>query len=203
MTSHAMLRTPGLTSRSQSTSNAKDRPLASRYIAGRLGAVALACLVSLPAAAGDTPEFDVAADGTVVGRIVVDAPAAQVRRAADAANRAPAGNVLDLTFKPAGDCEHVERKTRGIWSPLTMKTRWCPTEHGWRELLVNSDSYTTYESEWQIRDTTSGATEIQVRVRTAVNLAVPSSLVRQGTIDGMRNTFTKVLERLVAPRAAE
>jgi len=132
---------------------------------------------------------------------MVDAPAADVRRAVASVQRQVYDNVLELRFQPEGSCHSVFRKTRGLWSPLTMQTRLCPTSQGWREHLVQSDDYADYETEWVIRDNQEGPTEMQLSVRTSVNLTVPGSLLRQGTISGMRRTFAEVLQQLVRPNA--
>lgn len=167
----------------------------------RFAAALLGLTLSVGAFASDSPDVRVEDDGTVVARLMVEAPAADVKRAIAAVQREAFDNVLELRFQPDGACQSVFRKTRGLWSPLTMKTKLCPTQQGWREKLVQSDDYTDYQTEWVVRDNTDGATEMQLSVRTSVNLAVPGSLLRQGTISGMRRTFAEVLQQLVRPKA--
>lgn len=157
----------------------------------------------LPRAWASNPDVTVAEDGSITARMVISAPAESVRQAVQELQHASSDNVLELRFRPDGECQSVFRKTRGLWNPLTMRTRLCPTADGWREMLVQSDDYTDYESEWTIRHTDTGDTEMALRVRTAVNLAVPVALVRRGTIDGVRKTFARVSQKVAAPRQAE
>ena len=35
--------------------------------------------------------------------------------------------------KKDGSCSSVFRKTRGLFSPLELTTRFCPTDRGWRD----------------------------------------------------------------------
>lgn len=168
----------------------------------------LAVTVALAPAALAGPEAAPASvqwnddDGSVVARVLVNAPVDDVRRAIAEVQHTPSGNVLELRFRPDGDCQSVFRKTRGVWDPLIMQTRLCPTQQGWREQLVSSDDYSVYDAEWVVRSLGDTQTDVQVRVRTSVNLSVPSFLLKRGMVDGMQHTLSNVLKRLVAPRAA-
>lgn len=167
-------------------------------------AIALLLLTGAPriAAAGEKPAYTVQSDGWIVGRMVIDAPASDVRQAIPVvANDAEAyTNVLAVRETPDGDCRRIDRTTRGLLQPLTMRTRWCPTPKGWREYLVQSDDYTAYDVEWTV-EARGAQSEVAVRVRSDVNLMVPSSLVRSGTLQALDEGFAALVKRLLGRRA--
>lgn len=166
-------------------------------------ALVLALVLPFAASAGEKPSFTVQSDGSIVGRMVIDAPAPEVRQAIAVVVNDPRAytNVLDVRQTPEGDCRRIDRTTRGVFEPLTMHTRWCPTPKGWREYLVQSDDYNAYDVEWTV-EARGTQSEVAVRVRSDVNLMVPSSLVRSGTIQGLDEGFSALVKRLLAGRAA-
>lgn len=163
----------------------------------------LATLIAGTAHAADRPVIRVQDDGTVVGRLRVEAPAPEVRQAISENLSDARGltNVLDVRATPDGNCHKVERRTRGLVTPLEMRTRFCPTPKGWREFLVQSDSYTAYNVEWTVEPTAEGS-EILLEVHSDVNLYVPTSLITAGTVQGMNESFAALLKRILAGRGA-
>jgi hypothetical protein len=159
-----------------------------------------ALLLPTLAVAGD-PQISVGPDGTVVASMMVDATEATVKTTIPDVLQASKGfkNVLDVQITPDGTCRKVFRRTTGLWQPLEMYTRLCPTSQGWRERLVQSDDYDAYDVEWSVQPK-DGRTEVRITVKSEVDLPVPSALVRQGAIGGIHETFAELLRRLVGAR---
>ena len=169
-----------------------------------LTAPLLALMLSSAALAGEPqPSVQVTDDGSVVGRVVLDASEAEVRKAVEAVQHSRNSSVLEIRFTPEGACKSVYRKTRGLVTPLTLRTRLCPTATGWREHLVESSDFDAWETEWILRPQASGGVSVQLRVRSDVNLMVPSSLVRQHTVRSVRESFADVIGRLLKRKTSE
>lgn len=154
------------------------------------------------AARADTPKVDVE-DGTVVGRIllpvkpsdvhrVVDDPVAcgklspdvvSVKSRPDATSRSPSGR---------DRCYDVTTETRGLFGPLHYRSRRCATKDGWEDRLLQSNDFTAYESRWSLREV-DGQTEVTLRVKTAVDLPVPQSVVDTHS----KQSVGKILENLL------
>ncbi|MCB9663031.1 MAG: hypothetical protein H6732_02885 [Alphaproteobacteria bacterium] len=159
-------------------------------------------LLSAAAHAEEEPQVEIAADGSVVGRILLDATPAQVSGVIPSLNDpANSSSVLDVRLVPDGECTGIFRTTRGLWSPLTMRTRLCPTAKGWREYLVESEDYDAYDVEWTVSPADAGRTEVRMVVRSEVNLAVPSAIVRGKTVVGVRESFAALVRRLFGAKA--
>ena len=157
----------------------------------------LLALFTSSAHAGD-PVVQVEDSGVVVGRIVVDAPRDQVLTEVpnmSASTNDPA--VLSVSFTPDGPCRNYLRKTKGLWSPLQMQTRLCPTATGWREFLTQSDDFDAYTVEWNLSDRGNGTT-VELRVHSDPNIAVPAALVRQNMVGSVRGTLLDLLQRMVS-----
>lgn len=150
--------------------------------------------------ADDKPRITVEDDGTVVARMMIDAPPSQVRQFIPEVQAKPGGNVLSTTRVADGRCFKIDRRTKGLWNPLEMKTRLCPTDTGWRENLVSSDDFNAYSTEWSVSED-HGQSSVQVKVRSEVNLLVPTALVRTGTIQGLHDSFASLLRKLLGPGA--
>jgi hypothetical protein len=162
--------------------------------------VSIVALIPTVALAGG-PEITVADDGTIVAKMTVDAPEATIRSAIPELLQASEHfqNVLAIQMTPDGSCRRIFRRTKGLWAPLEMYTRLCPTQRGWRELLVKSDDYDAYDVEWSLSP--NGArTDVRLTVRSSVDLPVPSVMIRQGAIGGIQETFAELLRRLVGKR---
>lgn len=163
----------------------------------------LASTLAAPALAADKPTISVQDDGSIIARMLVDAPVLDVRRIIPdvQVDASLYTNVLTVKSTAEGDCRKVHRTTRGLLTPLSMNTRFCPTPTGWREYLVQSEDYSAYDVEWTVEQRGTQA-EIAVHVRSDVNLFVPDALVRTGTIQGVNESFLAILKRLLAGQKA-
>jgi hypothetical protein len=161
------------------------------------------CLVALPAVAHET-SVHVRDDGAVIGRLLIDAEADQIRAAIPGMQDANgSSNVLEAKVVPNGLCRNIFRKTKGLWRPLEMNTQFCPTTSGWREFLVESSDFNAYETEWVLRPQPGGGTQVQLRVVSDVNLTLPAGMVRDSTVQSVRETLATLLERVFRPRKSD
>lgn len=156
--------------------------------------------VGVAAHAADGPQISVQDDGTVVARMLVNASPTAVRSVIPDVQQGPSSNVLSTEHVADGSCFKIVRRTKGLWNPLTMNTRLCPTSTGWRESLISSDDFNAYETEWSVRDD-NGQSAVQIKVKSEVNFLVPNSLVQSGAIQGMRESFATLLRKLLAARS--
>lgn len=152
----------------------------------------------LPAALAADPSVSVGSDGTIVARVHVPANEAQVREALSDPVKAGqlSPEVLSVASTPSGTCEVVTVQTQGAWDPLNYRGMRCPTETGWRTTLLDSDDFSALDVEWKLV-AAEGGTDVEYRVKTEVDLAVPQSLVRKGMERSARNTLLSLLERVV------
>lgn len=154
-------------------------------------------LLGLPAAAEDKPHLEVTDDGRIVARMLLDAPERLVRDTIPSLQDATlSSSVLELRVTSEGTCRQIARKTRGLWSPLEMTTRMCPTPEGWREWLVDSEDYDAYTVEWTVTPR-EGRTFVELAVRSDVNLAVPEVMMRRAKMNGVEETFLALIEKLL------
>lgn len=173
-----------------------------RRVHALLRTAALGALLSAPAAAGEGPRVNVEDDGTIIARMVLDAPADQVKKTIPSLQEAQnSSSVLEMRFTMDGNCRNVDRKTRGLWRPLELRTRFCPTRTGWREHLVESSDFDAYDTEWVVQDQPDGRSLVELRQRADINLSVPSAMIRSGQVSGVRETFQVLMERLFKPKA--
>lgn len=155
----------------------------------------------LPLLHAAEPEVRVQEDGSVVARVLVPAPEARVRAVIpELQGEGVNSNVLKVRRTTEGPCESIQRETRGLYRPLQLQTRFCPTATGWRERLVTPGDFTAYEADWTLRPLADGQTGVELRVMSEVNLMVPRSLQTTGTINGVKETIKALLARLSRPR---
>jgi hypothetical protein len=142
------------------------------------------------------PEVHVDGEGRVVAVVTVQATPERVRTIlADTAGalKELSPNTLSVEVTPDGPCERVNRQTRGIFQPLTLRSKRCPTADGWEETLMESDDFEHYEALWRVRSTESG-TEVTYRIATVLTAPVPQLLVRQN----LKQAAGTILQGLVA-----
>lgn len=155
-----------------------------------------ACFVS--SAYAGSPDVRVADDGTVVARMHVDASSADVRAIIPELQSAGVNsNVLDVAKVTEGSCTAIRRTTRGLFRPMEIRTRFCPTANGWREVLVQSADFTTYEADWTLRPMEGGGTQVQLSLKSKINLMVPESMLQSGTVAGVKETFEALARKLI------
>ena len=161
---------------------------------------ALLLLLSLAWADGPQVEVGLQADGTVVGVAVVPAtPAAILELVEDPIRSGKLSpDVIRVSFERDGDCVEIDTEARGVFKPLRYKSRRCPTENGWRDQLVESDSFTEYDASWSLRPV-DGGTEVTIRVQTEVTLPipVPRSVVKKRQKVSVGETLENLIEQLV------
>jgi carbon monoxide dehydrogenase subunit G len=103
-------------------------------------------------------------------------------------------DVLKVQVAPDGSCQDVRRETRGLWSPLHLHVRRCPTSAGYREDLVPGDgSFEAYTAEWRLTPTDAG-TRVEYRVHLLLSLPVP----RVALISNLEAASRQAVQRLVA-----
>ncbi|MBM4390862.1 MAG: SRPBCC family protein [Deltaproteobacteria bacterium] len=154
-------------------------------------------LLSTAALAQD-PSTLVESNGTVVVECVVPQSEAEVRALLADPQRAGAltPEVLQVQTISRGDCLTLGVTVKGAWDPLTYTSQRCPTAHGFKFKLLESDDITAYEAEWKLAPQPGGGTRVTYRVLTEVDLPVPKSLVRKGIIDSAKETLKSLVRQL-------
>jgi hypothetical protein len=94
-----------------------------------------------------------------------------------------------------GRCQDLGLTTRGLTRPLQVRVRRCPTADGWRQDLLQSDDFTTYEVVWQIQPLESG-TRVIYRIAMNVNLPVPAYLIHKGMVVNATGTLKSLKSKL-------
>lgn len=136
-------------------------------------------------------------DGSVCVRVVLPASETEVRAHLDSAAEASSlvGEAKIVNREAVGNCERLTYSTPGMISSLTYVSMRCPTENGWKETLVSSDSFADNESEWQLREV-DGGTELNYRVRIRLNLPVGQKIVDSRIAQSMKRAVERLEERL-------
>ena len=149
------------------------------------------------AALAAEPTIATSSDGTVVGRVLVDAPEAEVRELLSnpQAVRSMQPEVRAVQSTPSGSCQVVDVKTDGPLNTLDYKALRCPTTKGWRETLLQSDDFNALETEWRLTPTPNG-TQVEYRVRTELDMAVPDALVQRGVQKTVGRTLVELVKRM-------
>jgi len=173
------------------------------HVRSRLGAVALALGSLSPGVAAaqtpDEPLVQTEEAGILVTRLLVPAPAAEVRRFLDdpRAFNGLTPDVLSLDIRPSGACQELRSDTRGMLEPLHLATLRCPASGGWRETLIESESFTKYDAQMEIHPV-AGGTQVVYRLAVGIDLPLPrlviSSNVRRSarlTMQALRDLFVR------------
>ena len=74
---------------------------------------------------------------------------------------------------------------------VRYRTKQCPTEAGWRTELVQSDSFTRYQSSWEVVPKGEGS-EIRYRLALETSLMVPQWVIDRTS----RKEVTSMLRHL-------
>ncbi len=152
-------------------------------------------LILAMAAHGGDASVAVMDDGMVVGSITVEAEEPAVRALLrDATVVAElSSDVISIESEQTGDCEDTRKKTRGMFAPLTVHTRRCPTDDGWSERMVESDDFHRYETDWEVARTGAG-TRVTYKVQTDPDL--PRRFVLKNIVAGVKDTLEQLVSRL-------
>ncbi|MSQ01061.1 MAG: hypothetical protein EXR71_04085 [Myxococcales bacterium] len=108
--------------------------------------------------------------------------------------------VLAVHTIASGACVTLGVTVKGAWDPLRYTAQRCPTVTGYRYLLLKSDTITRYEAEWSLYPHAGGGTEVTYRIRTEVDLPVPSSIIRQSVLVSAKDTVLALIKRISARR---
>lgn len=159
----------------------------------KVTAICLAGWLSVPAFGADTSDIvvEVRADGSVAGTIFVPAPYPEVHTYLEDPERTArlTGDTFEITIQRDGSCNDVRRKTRGLFSPLHLHTKRCPTAQGFDEQLAGtSEDFHAYRAQWELAEGRMG-TEVTYTVTTDVNLPLPKSFVRSNVITGVKQAL--------------
>jgi len=153
-------------------------------------------------AAESQPQIEVHDDGSVVGTVIIDAPYPEVHRYLEDPERTArlTGDTLEITIQRDGSCNDVRRKTRGLFSPLQLHTRRCPTSEGWDEQLAGeSNDFHAYRAQWELSGGGS-STHITYTMYTDVNLPLPRSFIRRNVVTGVRQALEELVRLFSGPR---
>jgi len=170
--------------------------------------VVLSLLFALTAQA-EPPKVDVE-NGAIVGRILVPATPADVRRVVDDPVACGELNPDVVSVKSQPDhteattpptkkddkCFDVVTETRGLFSPLHYRSRRCATVDGWEDRLLESSDFKSYESHWSLREV-DGQTEVTLSVKTQVDLPVPQSIVETQSKRSVGKTLDNLLHKIL------
>jgi hypothetical protein len=160
--------------------------------------IALTLLAHMTALAAD-PQVNIDAAGGVVGTMLIDASAAQVRSvvgdAVQAAELSPDVVSVKRVSSDSG-CDQLVTETKGMWRNLRYTSRRCPTADGWDDNLVESSDFNAYESTWALREV-DGGTHVTVRVHTDVNLPVPASMVQKRSSKSVGELLENLARKVV------
>jgi len=141
-------------------------------------------------------------DGLLHGTVEVAASADAVRAVLDDAVRmarwSPDVIAYEAVGEPAGGCQVYAAKTKGMWKPLTYTSKRCRTTEGYRDNLVESDSFQVMTGEWTLTPVESG-TRIDFVGDLELSLPVPKRLLSGARVKGLTLTLTKLGEAVSTP----
>ena len=143
------------------------------------------------AVADEAVSIHVEDDGTVVGTVSLLADPAAVRQIlGDVGDSSKlSADVLSVRVTPTGPCEEVFRETRGLLEPMLLHTQRCPTEHGWRETLVEVGDFAAYDAEWILRSPEKGGVQVEYRLKTSPTIWIPQTIVEINVVRAVRQTL--------------
>lgn len=177
-----------------------------RFLPARRLGVVLAlslfgALLATPALADDAPVVEVHGDGTIDGSVVVGGPPDLVQSYLADVNRLRRQNkdVVDVTVVRDGACELVTTVARNVVE-MSYTSRRCPTKTGWVETLLESSGMNDYYAEWMVEPVTGGIA-VRFRLRTELDLPVPSRLVRGTMKRSVRHALETMQRDLGGPDA--
>lgn len=151
--------------------------------------------VGAAAARADAPEIVVAPDGSVVGRVVLDA---EVERVLDAL----ADPVVVATWSPSvreaelvseGRCDTFAVALDGWVFPMRVTAERCPTADGYATTMVDSNVFRSWGAEWSVR-AVPGGTEVRYRLHSEILLPVTDAFVQGKTVASMREELRALAE---------
>jgi len=124
------------------------------------------------------PTVTLASPGHIDASVWVDAAPRDVLAAlSDGALLASlAPDVIDAQAQADGACVGLSVTSRGLLSPVTLRTRRCPTASGWQETLVTSGVFERFDTAWTVSPEGTGS-RVDYRVAVEVPAWVPMSVL--------------------------
>jgi carbon monoxide dehydrogenase subunit G len=162
---------------------------------------ALASLsLSLPAIAQtpDEPLVQTEEPGTIVTRLLVPAPVHEVQAILDDPYTFVAftPDVQSMDVQTRGRCKLLRFQSRGLFESLHYSTQRCPSASGWRETLLESDSFTRYDADIALLPEGDG-TQIVYRLSVGIDLPVPDVVISKNVKRSARLTMQALSDMLV------
>ncbi len=143
--------------------------------------------------------------GTIITRTLVPATEAEVRAILDDpytfVGFTP--DVQSMDVQARGRCKQLSFVSRGLFEPLHYSTQRCPSAGGWRETLLESDSFTRYDADIQLLPV-AGGTHIIYRLSVGIDLPVPDLVISKNVKRSARLTMQAVRDLILrrAPAAS-
>lgn len=145
--------------------------------------------------AATSPDIRVESDGSVVGRMVLDAEVDAVLAAlADPVTVAEwSPSVRDARRVATGACDTIEVTMEGWVFPMRVTAERCPTAAGFATTMVESDVFREWGAEWSVR-AVAGGTEVRYRLYSDIVLPVTDTFVQGKTAASMRVELAALAE---------
>lgn len=152
-------------------------------------------------ALGAEPQVAFQDDGLLHASMTVDAPAEAVLKILEDAARMGRWSkdvlAMDAVGEPAGGCQVYAVKTKGLWNPMTYTQKRCRTAEGYRDQLVESDSFKRVESEWTVVSH-GDQTEVRYVGDLELSMPVPKRMLQGARLKAMTQTMTRLRDESVA-----
>ncbi|MED5372915.1 MAG: hypothetical protein VX899_17985 [Myxococcota bacterium] len=157
-------------------------------------------LLSLFIGLGAPAQTQVNSDGSVISKVLVEAPVDEVRAALSSpeAIERIAGEDALVSQEREGSCWLVERYQAHPLLSVRFVTRACPSADGMVETLVHSDEMDQFQARWRFTET-EGGTAITYQVRTSLKIPAPQGLVRRESVKQCTAMLENMRDRLENP----
>lgn len=152
----------------------------------------------------DEPLVQTEEPGTIITHLLVPATQAEVLAILDDpytfGGFTPDLQSMDVEVR--GRCKLLSFESRGLFEPLRYSTQRCPWGTGWRETLLESDSFTRYDADIQLLPVVGG-TRIIYRLSVGLDLPVPDVVISKNVKRSARLTMQAVRELLLRTEPAQ
>jgi hypothetical protein len=141
------------------------------------------------------------ADGAVQVQAVVPASEANIRAYLDSAVRcgtlAPGVLKVEVVAPRGSGCEEIVTTTKVPGSTMDYRSMRCRTSTGYKDTLMDSETMQDFYAVWNLR-TVEGGTEVTVKVKTVLDLPVPTYLVNVGLQSSLKATMLNLISAMGA-----
>lgn len=138
-------------------------------------------------------------DGSITVQTVLPASEAELRtilqdpvRVAKLAPDVVAARVVAMQ----GNCTEVLTTTRVPGTTMDYRSLRCATANGWKDTLIEGDMMQEFQAEWSLR-AVDGGTEVTFRIRTVLDIPVPTTIVRSGMASSVKATMTNLIREVM------